>query len=139
MTRRLFVDTTVLAYATGGEHHERQASRTILATAQTGEIELHVSVEAIQEFLFHRMRRDDRERALKLTRDALDVCVVHELNLEVMSHAIDLVASTPLRGRDAIHAATALAHGFTAIVSSDTDFDGLADLPRVAPAEALQT
>lgn len=34
-----------------------------------------------------------------------------------------------------MHAATALAHGFTEIVSADTDFDDVPGLTRIDPAD----
>lgn len=72
--------------------------------ATRGEVELYVSVEALREFLFHRMRRVDR---------------------------------APLGGADAVHAATALVHGFEAIVSPDVDLDHAPGLRRVEPGSAL--
>ncbi|GAB96796.1 hypothetical protein KILIM_049_00140 [Kineosphaera limosa NBRC 100340] len=42
------------------------------------------------------------------------------------------------RGRDAVHAATALAADFSAIVSCDADFDDIPGLRRLEPEEALE-
>ena len=44
-----------------------------------------------------------------------------------------LVATGTIGGRDAVHAATALAAGFTEIVSADRDLDRVPGLTRRAP------
>ncbi|MFN8079528.1 MAG: type II toxin-antitoxin system VapC family toxin [Kineosporiaceae bacterium] len=137
--KQLFLDTATLLYATGTEHPLRRPCRDLLAGAAAGELELHVSVEAVQEYLFHRMRRGDRARAVAEASGVLDVCRVHAFDVTVARRAIDLVANSRLRGRDAVHAATALTAGFEAIVSPDADFDHAPGLRRTPPHEALGT
>ncbi|RHA42301.1 PIN domain-containing protein [Cellulomonas rhizosphaerae] len=134
---RLFVDTAVLAYAVGGAHEQREPCRQILAAAGRGEIELHASVEAVQEFLFHRMRRSDRESAVQQAQDVMSLVVLHDFDRDVLAGAVRLVGSGALAGRDAVHAASAAVAGFSAIVTPDRDFDGLVDLVRVDPADAV--
>jgi uncharacterized protein len=134
---RVFADTSVLALAIGGEHEHRRSCRALLTAATAGQIELHVSVEAMQELLLHRMRRAGRDAAVADVRDSMRLCRTHSLDAVVLARSIDLVAATHLRGRDAVHAATALHHGFSEIVTTDADFDGLAELARLAPGEAV--
>jgi predicted nucleic acid-binding protein len=135
--RRLFLDTTVLVHALGGEHLQRQPCRTILTAGQSGDVELHVSVEALQELLHHRLRRTDRASAVSQARRFAAGLHLHPFDTTVLTRALDLVAHTELRGRDAAHAATALEHGFDAIVTADRDFDGIPGLTRIEPADAL--
>lgn len=135
--RRLLVDTAVLAYAVGGDHPQRAACRRLVEAAADGYLELHASVELVQEFLFHRLRRIDRPTAVAQARDAADLCVLHPLDRAVMTRALDIASASLLGGRDAIHAATALLHGFSSIVSPDRDFDGVVGLERVEPTDAL--
>ncbi|GMA33161.1 type II toxin-antitoxin system VapC family toxin [Litorihabitans aurantiacus] len=130
---RVFLDTAVLALAVGGEHPLRTACRGYLEGAARGEIEIHVSVEAVQELLFHRMRRGGRSDAVELVRDVRELCHVHEFDDAVLARAIDLVGRSALGGRDAVHAATALGSGFAEIVTPDRDFDGVPGLRRRAP------
>lgn len=131
--RSVFVDTSVLLVAVGGEHSLRDASRRLLVLAQRGQVRIHLSVEAGQEFLFHRMRRAGLELALRQF-DALDRLVVwHPYDVETLHRARDLVSLGTVRGRDAVHAATALIGGFGEIVSFDTDFDRIPGLRRVEP------
>jgi predicted nucleic acid-binding protein len=133
---RLFADTAVLALAIGGEHEHRASCRALLAAATAGQVELHVSVEALQELLFHRTRRAGRDAAVADVRDSTQVCRVHSFDPTVLARSVDLVAANHLRGRDAVHAATAMLHGFTEIVTTDADFDGLPELARLAPDQA---
>jgi hypothetical protein len=134
--KRLFLDTTVLLHAAGGTHPLREPSRSLVEQARSGALELHVSTEAIQEFLFHRLRRTHAVVAVLDARDASAFCRVHAFDTSVLERSIDLVESTNLRGRDAVHAATAQVQGFSEIVSADRDFDGIPGLTRVDPAEA---
>jgi hypothetical protein len=85
---------------------------------------LHLSVEGGQEFLFHRLHVGSREAAVR-EFDALEGMVVwHPFDLETLRAPRDLIAPRLLRGRDAVHAATAMQVGFEAILSADGDFDG---------------
>ncbi len=135
MTTRLWIDTSVLAHAAGGPHEQRDPCRRIVVAAASGGVELHASVEMVQELLFHRLRRVPRPEAVAQARFAADLCVLHPFDAAVMSRALELVAVSSLGGRDAVHAATALGAGFTEIVSSDRDFDAAPGLARRDPTE----
>lgn len=137
MSPQLFVDTAVLAYAVGGPHPERDGCRAIVAAATAGKVEIHLSVEALQELLHHLLRREARERAVAVVRDVQGLCHTHAMDANVVEVMLDLVTQTHLRGRDAVHAATALIAGFDTIVSPDRDFDGVAGLARLDPQDAL--
>ena len=135
--RRAFVDTTVLTLATGDEHLLREPCRAIVELAARGELVVHVSTEAIQEFAFHRMRRADRSLAVSQSREVAAMCRVHAFDIDVLEQSLSLVASAAIRGRDAVHAATAIIHGFDSIVTADRDFDGIPGLRRIDPTDAL--
>lgn len=133
---QVYVDTSVLAYAIGGPHPEREACRSVVAAVPSGGVELHANVEVIQELLFHRMRRIDVLRAAKQAQAAAAACVLHSFDARVLDLSIDLVLTVPgLRGRDAVHAATALHHGLTTVVSTDAAFDAVPGLTRATPAD----
>lgn len=134
---RAFADTSVLLYAVGGEHPEREASLEFMNAVRAGKVELHVSIEAVQEFLFHRMRRTERADAVAQTRAVVHGCIVHPFDEATAERTLDLVAATTLRGRDAVHAATAIGAGFAQIVTSDKDFDTVPGLARVDPTTVL--
>lgn len=133
---QVYVDTSVLAYAIGGPHPEREACRAVVAAVPRGGVELHASVEVIQELLFHRMRRIDVVTAAGQARAAAAACVMHPFDARVLDLSIDLVLTVPgLRGRDAVHAATALHHGLATVVSTDAAFALVPGLTRVTPAD----
>lgn len=129
-----FIDTSVLAHAMGGPSPGRTACQALIAAAASGEVVLHASTEAVQELLFHRMRIGDRDAAVGSARLVMRLCVLHDVDRDVMSRALDLVSATTLGGRNAVHAATALVHGFGSIVSADRDFDAVPGLRRLDPA-----
>lgn len=134
------VDTAVLAYALGGEHALRAPCRRIVAAAVDGQLELHASEEMIQELVFHRLRRTDRVAAVRQGRDAAELCLLHAFDDDVLHRALDLIATTDsIRGRDAVHAATALRHGLTTVVSPDPAFDDVPGLTRIDPATLVDT
>lgn len=133
--RHVFIDTTILAHAFGGPSPERIAAQDIIMRAADDTLVLHASVEAVQEFLFHRIRRSDRGAAAEAARAVMGLCILHDFDSDILDRAIDLVSSTRLGGRDAVHVATALQHGFDSIVSSDRDFDDVPGLRRIGPSQ----
>lgn len=133
--RAVFVDSSVLLLAFGDEHPDRAACVRVVELAATGDLRLHQSVEAGQEFLFHRLRRTSTAEAIT-DFDVLDRLVVwHDFDHETLRESRRLVEREEARGRDAVHAATALLAGFSGIVTTDTDFDGITGLSRVDPSD----
>ncbi len=132
--KALFIDPSVLLLAVGGEQARRDPCRRVVEGAARREVDLHLSVEGGREFLFHRLRRTRPELAVQ-EFDLLDKMVTwHAFDVDVLHRSRDLVAAGQAQGRDAVHAATALRHGFTSIVSCDADFDGIPGLRRIDPA-----
>ncbi|MFT3887436.1 MAG: type II toxin-antitoxin system VapC family toxin [Arachnia sp.] len=131
---RIFIDANVPIYALGGESPHRAACIALLERAARGEVVLHATVEMVQEVLFHRLRRGDASDAAAEARLVAASCVLHAFDDEVLRAAIDLVERSGMRGRDAVHAATALQQGFDEIVTVDPDFDRCPGLRRVDPA-----
>jgi len=129
----VFADSDVLLFGFGGPHPLMAASRRMLAAAEREDIELHVSVEGLQEFLFHRLRRGPRPLALQQHAGIRAATVPHDFTELIWQRAVDLIATTTIRGRDAIHAATALEHGFTEIVTGDSAFVAVPGLTPVTP------
>lgn len=130
-----FLDATIILLASGEPSEARRACRSFLADEAATGSTFHMSVEGVQEVLFHRMRMVDRETAIAEVRDLLDMVVLHPFDDGVLEGAVDLVATSSIRGRDAVHAATALRAGFTVIVSADRDFDGIPGLRRLDPRD----
>lgn len=135
---RVLVDSAVVAYALGGDHPEPEACVQLLVAAGVGDIELHASTDMIQELLFHRMRKANRTVAVRQARDAGELCYLHDFDTAVLSRALELVNSHDgIGGRDAVHAATALEHGSSIVVSPDLAFNGIQGITRINASEAL--
>jgi len=131
----VFVDTAVIAYALGGPHELRGPCRFLVEAAAAGRLRLHASVEMVQELLFHRMRMVSRDRALEQAADVAILCELHEFDQRVLDLMIELIKTVGhLRGRDAVHAATAMRVGISRIVSPDPAFDSIPGLTRIGPA-----
>jgi len=82
---------------------------------------------------------DDRVRAVADARDVGDLVTVVAFDKMVLATALDLIGNTGIRGRDAVHAATALVHGATVILSTDSDFDTVPGLTRIDPRDLQGT
>lgn len=132
----VLVDACVILYALGGEHELRLPCRDVLAHPG---LELHASVELVQEVVFHRMRRGDRADAVAVARLVADSCQLHDFDADVLRRALSLIAEGGVGGRDAVHAATALAVGVGVIISPDADFDGIDGLTRIDPRNVDET
>ncbi|WP_148613598.1 type II toxin-antitoxin system VapC family toxin [Nocardioides rubriscoriae] len=133
----LFLDASVVLLALGGPHPAKPACQSLLRASGEGRCTLHLSVEAVQEVVFHRMRVGTRAAALASGRALSATAVLHGFDVDVLHRSMLLVDTCQIRGRDAVHAATALAHGFTEIVTTDLDFEAVPGLVVVDPATAV--
>ena len=59
----------------------------------------------------------------------------HDFTAAIQARSLDLMEVSGVRGRDAVHAATALTAGFTEIVTNDRGFDGIPGLRRIDPRD----
>jgi predicted nucleic acid-binding protein len=61
-----------------------------------------------------------------------------DFDAAVLEVSLDLIGRGPnVRGRDAVHAATALLDGIETIISPDPAFDGIAGIVRADPREVV--
>lgn len=87
-----------------------------------------------QEALHHRLRRTGlRAHAVGEIREAEPMFITLNFDHEVLERSLELVATTRVRGRHAVHAATALAYGIDTIASTDPAFDGIPGIRRLDP------
>lgn len=135
----ILLDTTVGIYALGEDDVRRAANRALLTRAASGELHAYASVEMIQELVHHRLRKTgDRRVASGDGRDLSALCTLLNFDREVLDLSLDLIGRIPtIRGRDAVHAATAIAYGITRIASADRAFDSIPGLTRVEPADLV--
>ena len=132
----IVLDTTVLVYASGGEHPLREPCGRILEAASDGVIEATTTVEVIQEFVHVRARRRDRAdavaRGLELARMLRPLLPSRDADLLV---GLRLYEEHPrLDAFDAVLAATAISAGAEALISADRAYASIRGLRHVDPA-----
>ncbi len=137
----LLLDTAVFIYAVGAEHPYRRPSRRIVQRLADGDLIAEISSELVQEYVHVRCRRGiDRATATKEAKSIISLCHTHDVGTPIMQTALHLFRTFDrLHMRDAVHAATALAHRATAIVSPDRAFDDIPGLVRLDIDEAAES
>ena len=128
----IFVDSNIPMYLVGAEHPNKAAARMLLERAITdGEI-LVTDAEVLQEIL-HRYVAIDRRDAIGPASDALLGVVDEVFPVERgdVERARDLVLTTPLSARDAVHLAIMRRRGVDRIMTFDRAFDGVAGVARI--------
>jgi predicted nucleic acid-binding protein len=135
MTYAVLIDSAIPLYALGGPSPQREHCQAVLRAIADGKVDAFASVEMIQEVVFHRMRvTGDRSKAVREGRDLLELVIVLDFVSKVLATTLPLIETAGIRGRDAVHAATALVNGVECLVSTDPAFDGIPGLKWVTPA-----
>lgn len=134
----IVLDTTVLVYAKGADHPFRDPCRELVAAIADGAIQATTSVEVIQEFVHVRARRRGRGDAAAIGSDYAELLSpLLSVTREHLQQGLKLFEqSDELGAFDAVLAAAATASGAKCLVSADTAFAGVGDLPHVAPDAA---
>jgi len=128
----IFVDSNIPMYLVGAGHPNKAAARVLLERAITdGEI-LVTDAEVLQEIL-HRYVAIDRRDAIGPATDALLGVVdeVFPVERSDVERARNLVLTTPLSARDAVHVAIMRRRGVDRILTFDRGFDGVEGLARI--------
>lgn len=140
MEEAVLFDTAVAAYALGSDSRFRRPCITILEAATDDRVRGYASTEMIQELVHHRLRRGmERSAVAAIGRETSAIFTLLNFDREVLDLSLDLIERTAIRGRDAVHAATALAYGIDTIVSPDRAFDGIPGITRVDPLDFART
>jgi uncharacterized protein len=102
----------------------------------TDALDAYGSAEMVQEFVHHRLRRHgDHILASTDGHDLSAMIKLLDFDAAVLERSLDLIGRghPGVRGRDAVHAATAILYGIETIVSPDPAFDGIAGIVRTNP------
>ena len=124
----IVLDTTVLVYALGGDHPLAEPARSVVQEIASGRLRATTTVEVIQEFVHVRARRRSRDDAADLGRRFATLLAPL---LSARAHGNSMLGcgyfetSERLGAFDAVLAASAMAHGATALVSADAAFAGV--------------
>lgn len=130
----ILLDTTVLVYATGGDHPLRSPSRTLVSAIGDGSVDASTTHEVIQEFVHVRARRTTRREAVQLAGDLQDLLapLVGVTETHLRSGLAIWERHDQLGSFDAILAAVAIAHDCS-LVSADKAFATVRGLDHVVP------
>jgi predicted nucleic acid-binding protein len=134
----IVLDTTVLVYATGGDHPLREPCRRLVEAVAGGVVRATTTVEVVQEFVHVRGRRRPRAEAAELGEafaDLLDPLL--SVTAGDLRTGLRLFSDTPGLGAfDAVLAAAALSAGAEALLSADAAFARVASLASAVPDSA---
>jgi len=135
---RVFIDTNIPIYAGGTPHRFRNsAQRIVLAIAQ-GKLEAVTNAEVFQEILYRFLHVDAREKGFEIFDQFQRIMAGRILSVEAADvHQARLLAERYplLNARDLIHLAVMLRHGLKSLISTDTDFDQVAEVDRIDPQD----
>ena len=135
MKQIFFLDANIIMYALGKEHPLRSPCRKSLEKIRDGEINVVTSSEVIQE-LFHRYFSIKMPLIAEEAFSALKTfCIeIYPVTLNDVESALSLLKRFPsLSSRDAIHVAAMLNNGVEKTLSTDSHFDIVNDIKRIAP------
>ncbi|WP_409048176.1 type II toxin-antitoxin system VapC family toxin [Microbacterium sp. HA-8] len=137
----ILLDTTVLLYAVGAQHPQREPCRALVAAVGDGRVAATTTVEVLQEFAHVRARRRGREDAAALTANyAILLAPLVTVDADDLAGALRVFrAHEELGAFDAVLVAAALRREhITGLVSADRAFaavDGLVHLDPGSPED----
>lgn len=131
----ILIDASILMYAAGSDHANRQPATAVLNYVAEGSLEAGIDAEVLQEII-HRYtalgRWREGSRLYDTTRRIFaDVYPVDAALMDVCKALIDKLPN--LTARDGIHAAVVLQHRLEGICTFDTDFDQVPGCRRIDP------
>ncbi len=131
----VFVDTSILIYAAGGEHPLRDPCQRIVDAISDRSVDAVTSAEVIHEILHRAVAMRRADAGIQLANQAMDLFApVLPITHALMRRVPDLVARYPaIDARDAVHVATCIHEGIGEIVSADRGYDDVAELRRIDP------
>jgi hypothetical protein len=127
----ILVDSNVPMYLVGTDHPNKAEARAQLELAVARRERLVTDAEVLQEIL-HRYVAIDRRRFIVPALDALLGVVdeVYPVELADVTRARDIVLSSRLTARDALHLAIMQRHGIPRIMTFDDDFADVTGIVR---------
>lgn len=134
----ILLDTTILVYAVGDDHHLRAPCTSLIGLVIDGVVRASTTIEVIQEFLHVRARRRPRRDAVARANEfAIGLGPLVRPDEGDLAKALDFYERVPRLGAfDAMLAAVAQRRGW-ALASADSAFrrlDGVAHLDPTRPS-----
>ncbi len=135
----IYLDTNVFLDASLKQTEHAAAAKELLLRVAAGKIAAATSVLSWDEVVWC-IWRSYGEGAARLEGErfiSLPVTFLPAIPAVILK-AQELLRTTALEPRDAIHAATALTAGISEFVTNDTDFDGVPGISRSLPEKILR-
>ena len=134
----IVLDTTVLVYATGGDHPLRDPCRRLVEAISQGQVEASTTVEVVQEFVHVRARRRGRTDAAALGAAYADLLApLLPVTARDLQRGLGIYRETVHLGAfDAVLAAAAMSRQAAALLSADAGFADVPGLVHVAPDDS---
>lgn len=133
-----FVDVNVPMYAAGADHRLKEPCAWILEAIVEGTLAAAIDVEIIREILYRYGAIGRRDLGVQLARHTMAIVpMIYPVTPEDMSRAVDLFdhhGEHKLPPRDCLHAAVMHNRGLDTLISTDRDFDIVAEITRIDPA-----
>lgn len=137
MENAVLLDANIAIYALSDSGERQQPSRSFVREVTSGRGRGYASTEMVLEVVHHRLRTTGNRRvAAQDGRDLRSILTILDFDSEVLDTSLRLVEQLGIGGRDAVHAATALAYGIPTIASTDAAFDAVPGITRVDPTAA---
>ena len=129
----ILVDSNVPMYLVGATHPHKTDAQRLLERLAVDNRRLVSDAEVLQEIL-HRYVAIGRRDAIQPAFEALLSIVddVFPITVATLERARDVVLSSNISARDAIHVAVMQRHGIEEILSFDRGFDGVAGIRRLS-------
>lgn len=129
----ILVDSNVPMYLVGAAHPHKTDAQRLLERLAVDNRRLVSDAEVLQEIL-HRYVAIGRRDAIQPAFEALLSIVddVFPITVATLERARDVVLSSNISARDAIHVAVMQRHGIEEILSFDRGFDGVAGIRRLS-------
>lgn len=128
----IILDTTVLVYATGGDHPLRAPARAIMRALTDDALRATTTVEVVQEFAHVRARRSGRAEAAHLAEQfQMLLSPLVEVSAADLVSGLRIWQTVPRLGAfDAVLAAAARHHSMP-LVSADQAFATVEELAHI--------
>ena len=130
-----FIDTNIFIYAKGKDHPLKPACVSMIKRIGESEITAIINTEIIQEILYRYQSIKNLPAGISLAKQAMQMCsLILPVSAADLSLALDILEAHPqIQTRDAFHAATMINSGIKEILSTDSHFDLIPEIRRIAP------
>ena len=135
----IFIDTSIIMYAAGKEHPNKEPSVELLKLVAIGEVEAVINVEVIQE-IFHRYTMIKmKEKGIKLAKNIMRLIPrIYSIELSDVIKAMEILRRYDLTSRDAIHIAFMLNRNINEVCTYDKHFFDVKEIKAYKPEEIIK-